>query len=245
VFSWAGACYRYIGPLGLNQLGTYVPHKPQRGDISVTRHRRASVSKAPEGRHIGSKTSVQCFVYARSAAPPGPTCFLGRGLATNRLARWATIRWAHTCRTSPVTRGRRPLQGQRVFLGGACYQYIGPLGHNPLGTYLPEKPRNARSSAPTGPTCFLGRRPATNILARWATIRWAHTCRTSPVTRGRGLATNILARWATIPSAHTCRTSPVTRGRRPLQGQRVFLGRRLATNRLARWATNRSAHACR
>ena len=166
VFSWAGACYRYIGPLGLNQLGTYVPHKPQRGDISVTRHRRASVSKAPEGRHIGSKTSVQCFVYARSAAPPGPTCFLGR-------------------------------------------------------------------------------RPATNILARWATIRWAHTCRTSPVTRGRGLATNILALWATIPSAHTCRTSPVTRGRRPLQGQRVFLGRRLATNRLARWATNRSAHACR
>ncbi|MFN5187596.1 MAG: hypothetical protein ACK5GD_17605, partial [Planctomycetota bacterium] len=57
VFFLGGACYQYIGPLGHNPLGTYVPAKPQRGDISVARHCRASILKAPEGRHIGSKTS--------------------------------------------------------------------------------------------------------------------------------------------------------------------------------------------
>jgi hypothetical protein len=101
-FSWSRACYQYTGPLGHNPLGTYVPAKPQRGDISVAKHRRASVFKAPEGRHIGSKASVQCSVYARSSAPTGPTHFC----------------WSR-----------------------ACYQYTGPLGHNPLGTYVPAKPQ--------------------------------------------------------------------------------------------------------
>ena len=58
VFFLVGACYQYIGPLGHNPFGPYGPEKPQRGDILVAKHRRASVVKAPEGRHIGSKTSV-------------------------------------------------------------------------------------------------------------------------------------------------------------------------------------------
>ncbi len=162
-FSWAGACYQYIGPLGHNPLGTYVPHKPQRGDISVARHRRASVFKAPAGRHIGSPHRCN-GLFMRGLRPlQGQRIFSWSGLATNILARWATIRLAHTCRTRPVMRGLRPLQGQRVFLVGPCYQYIGPLGHNPLGTYVPHPPRNARSAAPTGPTNFLGRGLATNI----------------------------------------------------------------------------------
>jgi hypothetical protein len=102
VFSWSRAGYQYIGPLGHNPFGTYVPHQPCRGDILVAKHRRASVFKAPAGRHIGSKASVQWFLYARSAAPTGPTCSVGRGLATNILARWATIPSAHTGRKSPV-----------------------------------------------------------------------------------------------------------------------------------------------
>jgi len=114
-------------------------------------------------------------LFMRGRRPlQGQRVFLGRGLATNILARWATIRWAHTCRTRPVMRGLRPLQGQRVFLVGPCYQYIGPLGHNPLGTYVPHPPRNARSSAPTGPTCFVARGLATDRLARWATIRFVY-----------------------------------------------------------------------
>ena len=161
----------------------------------VAKHRRASVLKAPEGRHIGSPHRCNTLFMRGRRPLQGQRVFLGRGLATNILARWATIRWAHACRTSPVTRGRRPRRGQRIFLSGACYQYVGPLGHNPLGTCLPHKPRNARSAAPTGPTCFSWSGLATNILARWATIRWAHTCRINPVTRGR----------------------------RPRRGQRVFL----------------------
>ena len=76
-------------------LPIYWPAGPQ-----SARHIRAG--KAPEGRHIGSKPSVQCFVYAQSSAPTGPTCF-------SRSA--------------------------------ACYQYTGPLGHNPLGPCGPLKPQ--------------------------------------------------------------------------------------------------------
>jgi hypothetical protein len=83
VFSWAGVCYQYIGPLGHNPLGTCLPEKPQRGDILVAR--------------IGA---IRCL-----CAVDGPY-------------RANVFSWA-----------------------GACYQYIGPLGHNPFGPFGPHKPQ--------------------------------------------------------------------------------------------------------
>jgi hypothetical protein len=74
------------------------------------------------------------FCLRAVGGPYRANVFSWSGLATNRLARWATNPSAHTCRTSPVMRGLRPLQGQRIFSWAADgYQYIGPLGHNPFG----------------------------------------------------------------------------------------------------------------
>jgi hypothetical protein len=104
----------------------------QRGDISVARHRRASVFKAPAGRHIRSPHRCK-GLFMRGRRPlQGQRVFLGRGRATNRLALWATIRWAHTCRIGPVTRGLRPLQGHRVFLGGGLLPIDWPAGPQTL-----------------------------------------------------------------------------------------------------------------
>ncbi len=75
-------------------------------------------------------------LFTRGLRPlQGQRILVGRGLATNILARWATIRSAHTCRISPVTRGLRPLQGQRIFLVAGLlpiYWPAGPQSARPL-----------------------------------------------------------------------------------------------------------------
>jgi hypothetical protein len=120
---------------------------------------------------------------ARSAAPPGPTCFSWAAacyqyigpLGHNPLGTYVPhqphnarsaaptgptcFSWAAACYQYIGPLGHNPL-GTYVphkphnARSAACYQYIGPLGHNPFGTYVPHQPRNARSAAPTGPTCF-------------------------------------------------------------------------------------------
>jgi hypothetical protein len=119
--------------LGGGLLPIYWPAGPQ----SV---RPIRAAQAPEGRHIGSPHRCNALFMRGRRPRRGQRVFLGRRPATNRLARWATIRWAHACRTNPVTRGRRPRRGQRVFLTAGLLPIYWPAG--------PQSARHIRA-APT------------------------------------------------------------------------------------------------
>ena len=101
-FCWSRACYQYTGPLGHNPLGTYVPAKPQRGDISVAKHRRASVPKAPAGRHIGSQDIGAMFCLRAVCRPYRANMFL-------LVAGLLPIYWPSGPQTArPIRAGKAP-----------------------------------------------------------------------------------------------------------------------------------------